>query len=122
MTNPYRPSTETTLVAPLRASRIRLSLAAITMLCGLYVAASGINRFIFCGGFELLAAMSVSERESAALWAATHIAGMSAAFTVCVGFLRNSRRMVLLGTVGFVVVCMYSWVRPMDFLWFAGTR
>ena len=92
--------------------------AAMALLGGLCIVASAIDRFYFYGGFRSLASMSNVELGSVALWALTHLFGILTAFIVCVGIVRKTNRMVLLGSTGFLAICTFAWAWPMDFLWF----
>lgn len=122
MTNPYQSPAERIPAGHPATGLVRKFFAAIALLGGLCIGASAIHRFIFYGGFKSLASMSAVEQGFAALWALTHLLGILAAFIVWVGLVRKSNRMVLLGSAGFLAVCVFAWAWPMDFLWFGGTR
>lgn len=88
----------------------------------MWIAYTGIARFIFYGGFAVILGMSSAERGGAALWAATHLTGIVAMLIVAAGVTRRNAKAVFCGGMIFLAICTYAWARPMDFLWFGGTQ
>ena len=82
------------------------------------IAASGLIRFIRYGGVSLIRTFSSAERANLGLWTLTHVCGIAGMLLLAVGISKRKGSFVVTGALLFVLVCFYSWLRPMDFLWF----
>jgi hypothetical protein len=118
VSNPYQSPTEAAELSPTRTGCLRYCLAGIAVLFGAFIALSGVRRFIFIGGFEVLGDLPLVELGSVALWAATHFLGIASAFVASAGLISRRTNLVLLGIASFLVVCAFAFAWPMDFLWF----